>query len=229
MASPVARAPIVCVEGPSAVGKTTLAAALAREAGACVVPELDAAGAPPAARSAAWFVAREAARWRRAVAHAAAAPLVVVDGDPFKGLWYNWVFAADGWPGVDALAPLYRAHVARGALAFPDLYVVLRAGEAALRARRAGDPTRTRRSFETNLRLVAPQRRYFTALRALAPARVALLDTDDAAALPAAVRAAVAALPAGAPDASRLLARMAAWVRAHDADDADHDAPPRAP
>jgi hypothetical protein len=225
MAPSTARAPIVCVEGPSAVGKTTLAAALAREAGARVVPELDATGAPPVARSAAWFAEREAARWRRAVADAAAAPLVVVDGDPFKGLWYNWVFAADGWPGVDALAPLYAAHVARGTLAFPDLYVVLHASEAALRARRAADATRTRRGFETNLRLVGPQRRYFGALRALAPARVALLDTDDAAALPAAVRAAVAALPAGAPDAPHLLARMAAWVRAHDVD--EHE-PPRA-
>jgi cytidylate kinase len=36
---------IVCLEGPSAVGKSSLASALARECGATVVPELDASGA----------------------------------------------------------------------------------------------------------------------------------------------------------------------------------------
>lgn len=206
------RARIVCLEGPSAAGKSSLAAALAREAGAAVVPELDAAGAPPVAESAPWFVDRHAARWRRARALAAAAPLVVLDGDPFKGLWYNPAFAEAGWPGVDVLGPLYRAHLAGGTLAFPDLYVVLVATDAQLRARRAGDPTRTRRNFEAHLRLVEPQRRYFDELRAADPARVLLLDTGARDALPGAVRDAVAQLPPGAPDSARLLARMAAYV-----------------
>ena len=38
---------VVCIEGPSAVGKSTLAAALARDCGAAFVPELDASAAPP--------------------------------------------------------------------------------------------------------------------------------------------------------------------------------------
>lgn len=78
------RAPVLCLEGPS------------------VVPELDAAGAPPVAASAAWYAERSAARWQDAWARAAAAPLVVLDGDPFKGIWYGWVFAGRGWPGRDA-------------------------------------------------------------------------------------------------------------------------------
>jgi deoxyadenosine/deoxycytidine kinase len=53
---------VLCLEGPSAVGKITLAAALARECGAVVVPELDASGAPAVGRSAAWFVERHAAQ-----------------------------------------------------------------------------------------------------------------------------------------------------------------------
>lgn len=44
---------VLCLKGLSAVGKTTLAAALARECGAAVVPELDASGAPAVGRSAA--------------------------------------------------------------------------------------------------------------------------------------------------------------------------------
>src|SRR5215208_5483655 len=162
---------LVCLEGPSAVGKTTLAGAVARECGAAVVPELDASGAPPVGRSAAWFVERHAAQWRLARELAAAAPFAVLDGDPFKGLWYNWVYAGEGWEGVETVAPLYRAQVEAGALAFPDLYVVLTAPEEELRRRRAGDASRTRRNFEKHLRLVGPLLRYFGALREAAPAR----------------------------------------------------------
>lgn len=206
------RAPIVCLEGLTAVGKTTLAAELAVVAGAAVVPELDASGAPPIPRSAAWFVDRHAEQWRAARALAARAPLVVVDCDPFKGLWYNPVYADQGWPGVDVQAPLYRAHVARGTLAFPDLYVVLGAAEAQLRARRAGDPTRSRRNFEAHLRLVVPHRHYYQTLRAADPARVLLLDTSARDTLAPAVLAAVQRLPPGPPDSARLFEHMARWV-----------------
>ncbi|HYR09263.1 MAG TPA: hypothetical protein VEQ60_15875, partial [Longimicrobium sp.] len=209
-------APIICLEGPSAVGKTTLAAEFARRAGAAVIPELDASAAPPIAESAAWFVDAHAAQWKRARELAVRAPLVVMDGDPFKGLWFNRVFAEQGWPGLDAQAPAHHAHIAAGTLAFPDLYVVLLATEAQLRARRAGDPTRTRRNHEMHLRLIDPQRRYFQALQEADPPRVLLLDTTARDALPDAVLAAVEALPSDPPDSARLFDHMARWVATHD-------------
>ena len=207
-------APVVCLEGPSAVGKTTLAAALARECGARVVPELDAASPPPIPQSAAWFVEQSAARWRRARAEAASVPFVVLDGDPFKGLWYNWVYAEEGWQDVNVLAPRYRAHIERHALAFPDLYVLLDADESQLRRRREADTTRRRRNFEKHLRLVEPLRRYFDALREAAPARVLLLDTSAQKNLTGEVLRALHNLPHDEPDSARLLEHIAAWLRA---------------
>ena len=203
---------VVCLEGPSAVGKSTLAAALARECGAAVVPELDASGAPAVGSSAAWFVERHAAQWRLARGLAAAAPFAVLDGDPFKGLWYNWVYAGEGWEGVEAVAPLYRAQIETGGLAFPDLYVALTASEAELRRRRAGDVTRSRRNFEKHLQLAGPLLRYFGELRRAAPARVALIETRGREGLVGRVAEALERIPHGPPDSVKLLDHMAGWL-----------------
>ena len=206
---------ILCVEGASAAGKTTLAEALAREAGATIVPELDATGAPPVAESAAWYVERHVEQWQRARAAAAVAPLVVLDGDPFKGLWYNWVFGDAGWPGVGVVAPLYQRHVERGALAFPDLYIVLEASEAQLRQRRDDDATRSRQNCEAHLRLVRPQRRYFAALADADPTRVLLLDTGRREELVGAVMARLGASRGEQVNAGALLDHMIGWITTH--------------
>jgi deoxyadenosine/deoxycytidine kinase len=146
------------LEGPSAVGKSTLAATLGEAAGAAVLPEINARDAPPIPESAAWFVARSAERWHQARVLARTAPLVVLDGDALKGLWYNWIYADQGWPTVETLAPLYRAAVADGRLGVPELYVMLGASLAELSERRQRDSSRRRSNFELHLRLVEPQR-----------------------------------------------------------------------
>lgn len=204
---------IICLEGPSAVGKTTLAAALARECGAEIVAELSDGPPPPIHDSAQWFVDQHVALWNRARSLASRAPYVILDGDPFKGLWYNWIYAADGWPRVEANAALYREHVRQGSLAFPDLYVLLRATEAQLRQRRSGDPTRTRRNFEQHLALIEPQRRYFAALNDAAPGRVLFRETTDRETLVPAVHDAVTALESSSIDGPQLLETLVDWVR----------------
>jgi len=207
--------PVVCLEGPSAVGKTTLLDALARECGAMAVPELSAGPPPPPGASAAWFVERHAELSRRARDAAAGAPFAVLDGDPFKGFWYGWIYADEGWEDADALAALHRRAIEAGALAFPDLYVVLTATGAQLRERRASDATRGRRSFEKHLRMLGPQRAYFAALREAAPSRVAILDTGDRSSLVPRVLEAIRHLPPAPPDSLALLDHVTGWLRAH--------------
>lgn len=207
--------PIICLEGASAIGKTTLAAALARECGAALVPELDASDAPPVGQSACWFVERHAAQWRLARASATGVPFAMLDGDPFKGLWYNWTYAGEGWEGVDVVAPLYRAQLKSGALDFPDLYVILTATQEQLRQRRDSDPTRRRRNFEKHLRIVEPQRRYFAALREAAPSRVVFMDSSRQSALVSRTLEALRRLPSTPPDSERLLDHITDWLREH--------------
>ena len=205
--------PIVCLEGPSAVGKTTLARRLAVECGAAVVPELSGAeGAPPIPESADWFADRHAERWLEARRlDADGAPFTVIDTDPRKGLWYNPVFADAGWSGVRLVADAYRARMLAGRLGVPDRYVLLSATVEQLFARRAGDPTRARRGFEGNLRLVDALPRWFAELARFAPGLVTVLDTSDADALVPAVLHVARTPPAAPPDPLALLAHMAAW------------------
>jgi hypothetical protein len=209
--------PILCLEGPSAVGKTTATRALAASAGAAVVPETGELFAVPADATPAWFLERAADRWRHAAALARDHALVVLDGDPFKALWWGWLYPGEGWTTPDEAAAFYRPRLARGALAFPHAYAYLDADEPALRARRAGDPTRRRRNFERHLRLVTPLRRYFAALGALAPGRVAVVRAGSPDAAADAARVLVERVAGAEPPGVELLDAVVEWLRTHNA------------
>jgi hypothetical protein len=186
------------------------------------VPETGELFPVPADAAPAWFLERGVERWRRAEAARREAPLAVLDGDPLKGLWWGWVYPGEGWTTPDEAHAFYRPRFLRGELAFPDVYVHLDADEATLRARRAGDPTRARRNFERHLRVVAPLRRYFAALGALAPGLVRVLPSGSVDERAAAVRALVRGAPAHAAahaaahatSPAALLDGIVAWLRA---------------
>ena len=179
------------------------------------MPELDANGAPPPSQAEPWFSERHAKQWQRAHELALTAPFTVMDGDPLKGLWYNWMHGEDGWPGIEVIEPRYRSQIESGALGFPSLYVYLDATEAQLRQRRTDDPTRQRRGFENNIRTLDAQRRYFAALGAADPGRVAFVDTSSGSSLDERVMALVRNAPKHGGDQIALLRVIAQWVRMH--------------
>ncbi len=162
---------IICLEGPSAVGKTTTCSALV-EQNAYVVPEVNALFERPAQTSADWYLERQVERWEIAQEHSTNGRLVILDGDVFQPLWYNWSFGFAEYQPLDTLSAFYRPCVEAGLIGFPDHYVHLFIDENELRLRKAADQTRSRRGFEPNLRLLQTQPRYFEMLSGLMPGRV---------------------------------------------------------
>lgn len=183
---------IIGVQGPSAAGKSTLCARLARDLNGEIVHELaespDWTGLPladPADEREALgnrqaFLEYECRRWRRALAVAETRPAIFDTewiGQLLWGLCDLQVTypQLDGWRLVRETVARYRERVAAGELGCCDAIVLLDPGEAAVRRQRAGDPTRRRRNFERNLRVAALQHPYWDALRPLFASRLVVL------------------------------------------------------
>jgi thymidylate kinase len=202
---------IVCIEGPSAAGKTSLALELGRKLKASMVPEPDSSDAPAIRDSAEWFAQLAAKNWTVAANRAERSSVVILDGDPLKGLWYNWIYSSEGWPDVSQTRSSFLRQIDAGKLGLPDLYVLLIATEVQLRKRRASDASRTRRNFEKHLQMIEPQRRYFRAVSASGLVEVLELDTSDRESMIEKLQTAVAsARPPG--NAAEFVQVMSQWV-----------------
>ncbi|OLL88256.1 MULTISPECIES: hypothetical protein [unclassified Pseudonocardia] len=166
---------IVAVEGPSAAGKTTWCA---RFEGDAVVPEYAPTGCEPDGKDletqAAFWVGVNIGRWVAARAIESAGGVAVCDSDPLK-LHYSWCLARIGAGSIGRwereLRAVHRAFEA-GQLGFADLVLVHVPDLATLRARKAGDRTRSRRSFELHARLREPLQEWYRAVDGLEPGRV---------------------------------------------------------
>jgi len=159
---------VICLEGPSAVGKSTGAVALAERLGGAVIPEANALFAPPSDASATWYFERQVERWAMAQEHLQAGQIAVLDGDPFQPLWYNWAYDCVDWQPLGLAAAFYREQIEAGHISFPYRYFLLSADEATLRSRRDEDRDATGRrrgGFERHLQFIEPQRRYFQAMQ----------------------------------------------------------------
>ncbi len=170
---------IVCLEGASAVGKTTTCRALHEQFGAAVIPEVNALFERPPSASADWYLERQVERWAFACQSQMTYPLTVLDGDPFQPFWYNWSFGFQEWQNLNHLCGFFRPLVASGVVGFPNRYFLLVAPDEKLRQRRNGDLSRSRRNFERHLRFIEPQRRYFSTMAFLAPSLVEVIEADS--------------------------------------------------
>lgn len=205
---------ILCLEGASAVGKTTCCRALQDSLGAAVIPEVNALFERPPSAPEDWYLERQAERCALARAAAETHPLAILDGDPFQPLWYNWSFGFEDCQSLDHLRGFFRPLIASGVMGFPDRYCLLVAGEATLRQRRDADQTRSRRNFERHLRLLESLPRYFGAVAALAPSLVEVVEADGVPNSVARIQESVApAQRTTAAESLRLFDALTGWIK----------------
>lgn len=199
--SPRGRAPvIIAVEGPSAVGKTTLVRQL--QPAQVVSEDWEALGFPRGTwpdlhtaegqRVGTTMVAR---RWELLLATERQFGTAVADTDPLK-LYYDFALAAEGIMLHEVFENAFRharQAMADRRLGFADHVVFLWAAPATLQARKAADSTRRRGNFATNLQLATWFAVYYDAMNQVRPGTVHRVNTDHASAL--AMSAVVNSLP----------------------------------
>jgi thymidylate kinase len=212
-APPQPKAPIICLEGASAAGKTTLSHAIAKRTGAGVIGEVWTLFERPSPEPPLWYLERQVDRWRLAAESAAKHGLAILDGDPFQPLWYGWAYRFAEFQSLSTMVSFYREAVAAGHLAFPDCYILLAIAEPELRARKQGDASRSRRHFAKHVSLLHHQPRYFAAMNAIRPGLAHVLDATAPAATLAENVIPLIGPQHRATDSLALLQHLADWLR----------------
>lgn len=157
---------IVCLEGASAIGKTTSSNFMVEEYGYVRIPEINELFERPENELSDWYLNMQVSRWELAKEISESGKVAILDGDHLQPIWYNWILEDIGLQPVSEVLAFYSKAFFNGSLGFPDVYVILSLGVDDLRLRKERDTTRSRRNFETHLRLIEPQREYFESLKA---------------------------------------------------------------
>ncbi|MBJ9989286.1 MULTISPECIES: hypothetical protein [Paenibacillus] len=159
--------PIVCLEGTSAVGKSTTCKAFAEIYDTYIVEETRFLFGPTNLKGielVEWHLECQIKRWQIALEKSKEHEFVLLDGDVFK-LWYDRTYGFDE-KMFEYESDYFRRKIILNEISFPHCYVVLWSDEAKLRKQKESDKTRKRGGFEKHLKLVEPQIKYFTALNA---------------------------------------------------------------
>ena len=170
---------IICLEGASAVGKSTTCQYLADHCGFSRIPEVNELFERPVTPASNWYLCRQVERWQMAETVSAAGGQAVLDGDPFQPLWYNWIFNELDLQPVEDVIEFYRSAIQAEDIRFPDRYFLLTAPEEVLRVRTQNDKSRSRRNFDMHLRLIRPQINYFKQMNLIERGRVKQLIADE--------------------------------------------------
>jgi len=149
--------PIICFEGPSGIGKTTMCKMLSNEFN--IVPEVNLLFERPKEESRYWYLERQVERYEMCRRSSISS---ILDGDIFQPIWYNWVcnYPSKFLP-KDETHSFYKAKLLENKIAFPDLYIIFHVEEKELWNRKENDTTRRRRNFEKHLKIIEPLKEYY--------------------------------------------------------------------
>jgi hypothetical protein len=159
--------PIICFEGASAVGKTSLSKYLSENFNAYVIPEVNLLFQRTPDEPKFWYFEKQVERWELAVKASKNYQIIILDGDPFQPLWYNWAYNFDVLQPLESTAEFYREKLVEGKIAFPGKYFILTANNDDLRNRKISDTSRTRKNFERHLRFIKPQLAFFSFIKSI--------------------------------------------------------------
>jgi hypothetical protein len=170
----------ICIEGPSAVGKSTLCRALSERNGWLLRDEIviePLAGLTPE-ETAIYYLEREVERWNSTGVEVNRRTLIL-DTDPMKPLWFNWSQDYRDCMPLEELEAFYRGKVECGEIGFADCYIVLDANAHQLRERKESDPFRARDNFEWISSANEHRRLYYRQLHAMLADRVIFIEAEE--------------------------------------------------
>lgn len=164
----------ICFEGPSSIGKTTLAKLF--ESHYAIIPEVNQLfiGSTPTGKW--WYHQKQVERYQLSSQYEKS----IFDGDPFQPLWYNWTYNFPSlYQPLVEMQTFYLHEIRQNNLHFPDAYIIFQTSEDNLRQRKAKDTSRSRRGFEKHLKLCKSIPSYFGHMAQHFPNRVIFLDYDN--------------------------------------------------
>ena len=171
---------LICLEGASAVGKTSTAGEIAKRTNSYVIPEVNLLFERPKVESKTWYLERQIERWQIAQEKLKSYDTVILDGDIFQPLSYNWCYDFTLYnQNLHFIAEFYRTELKKGRLSFPDKYFYLYTDQENLRYRKNNDGIRKRGNFEKHLKIVESHKRYYEALNLLIPDYVQLIIANS--------------------------------------------------
>lgn len=205
------RQPIICFEGPSGVGKTTLCAALKDAFN--IVPEVNLLFERTGDESKLWYYGRQIDRYQRCVN---AGEKSILDGDVFQPIWYNWVC---GYPTNfatrEATHRFYVDALRRGMIRFPDLYIIFHCELDELRRRKEADITRRRRNFEKHLKIIEPLKTYYRFLDKATELRLEFIEYTDVETVRGKVLSIIKSHPIKEIDQLKTFEQIEGWIVAN--------------
>jgi len=149
--------PIICFEGPSGIGKSTMSQLLSDDFN--IVPEVNLLFERPDSVSEYWYHEMQVERYKMCQR---SSQMSILDGDIFQPIWYNWACKyPSNFLSKAKTHRFYKSKLETGKMRFPDLYIIFHVEERELWVRKENDKTRQRRNFEKHLKIIEPLKEYW--------------------------------------------------------------------
>ena len=212
---------IIAFEGVGAAGKTTTSEYLVANHGAIRISEVNEMFAPrPIPEPAMWYLERQIERWELACEQDGTDRLIILDGDPYQPVWFNWIYPDRLFQPWQEVLDFFEARLDQ--VGMPGLYVYLytSATERYRRERiretaRGHDEEQFKAKFERYARMLGPQKAFFDALGQRFPGFVYCQEATEL----EATALFVLDHPPTTVDTAQAFSFMRSWLESHSPND----------